>query len=335
MTTDPLDDSHGLPVGRSGVVRDQQGNAMLRPEGSSFTVPYTPASGLADYLKDSVHLARHDERSVARGLGIREDLAARAGSIPWSPGFVDDVKLNSQHGRELDAVVLRAKDAAGALVKADYGTTFHQVTEPGVVEAGGYVPARMESDVASFWHAMRGFEIVATELFVVCDELGTAGTLDHLVRMPNHPRLLIVDKKTGKLDPKDNGVQLTTYARGEVYDRETHERTPFLDLYGVEVDTNLALIAHTPAGGGVTHLVEVDLERGHASATLAAKVRDYHKDSTTPRRTVDTDRLASERVRELLLEAKTPAEMSVVYERFSDVWTAELTKLGREVLNAR
>src|SRR5688500_8931273 len=87
--TDP-DVLMGEDVGRGGVPRDGYDRALLVPRGLTTRTPYTSASALADYISNPYALHRWEKRYLARGLGMREDLAALAGAETYNTGFAEE-----------------------------------------------------------------------------------------------------------------------------------------------------------------------------------------------------------------------------------------------------
>ncbi len=278
--TDPFaDDDYGPP-------RDRWGRPLLiPPEGpdNRERIPYTRASTMGNYVQDHSGLHTWEKRLLARGLGCREDLAAMCAALPEpNAAKCDKKELTRQQIAEdkatnakLDGYIEQALEHAGRSFKANHGTAIHGFTDPGADLTR--VPERMRPDVDSWAAAVRlhGLEILATEVFVVNEVLGVAGTFDHLVR---HPELgvVVLDKKTGQVDDKALGfsVQLACYAYAEVYDSHTDTRAPLESLTdGESVNQNEGLIAHIPLGAGRTDLYRVDLIFGHRAARLAAMVR--------------------------------------------------------------
>lgn len=323
--------------GRGGVPRDGWGRALLRPRGVSVEVPYTAASSLAEYVANHRAIHRWRMRYLAVGLSRRPDLAAMAAAEIYNTGFdKPDEGENRDSGRRLDEIIEEAIRYAGAEERANHGTAVHRYTEPGVVEAnGGYVPEEMRADVESWWRAARGFRIVATELFVVCDELMAAGTLDHIVEMPGFDELLVLDKKTGRKSRA--AIQLSTYANSEIYDRDTHERVSFEERFGREVSREIAIYADIPARKGETILDPIDVRQGFEDARLAMGVREYQsRQRDVALEPLDLASLARQRAAQLLREAQgSVATMRAIRERYEDVWTDELQRLGKELIDAR
>jgi hypothetical protein len=273
---DPLDDGPG--IGRDGIPRDRWDRPLLIPVGGGDRQPYTSISTLSDALTDSYGLDRWDRRMIVRGIGLSEDLAALAAAEPYNTGLGESDKgAMKESGRRLDEIIERARDVAKAHQKRDYGTAFHGFTEPDNRDQT-VVPIRMQPDVESFWAELerRGIEIVATEIFVVNESLRSAGTFDHLVRVPGITDLVVLDKKTGVYHPENCRIQLAAYAGSQVYDKETDERIPFEAAYG-PVDQEIGITAHTVAIGGTTVCYEEPLEIGRRAAAAALWVREYRK----------------------------------------------------------
>jgi hypothetical protein len=276
---DPLDDGK-QPIGRDGVIRDQYDRPMLIPANGGDRIPYTSASTLADALSDTYGLDRWDRRMIARGIGMSEELAALAAAEPYNTGLGDpDKDAMKESGRRLDEIIDRARDVAKAHQKRDWGTAFHGFTEP---ENAPYVkvPERMQPDVDSFFAELAKYriEIGPTEIFVANDALQSAGTFDHLVRVPGVKGWVVLDKKTGVYHPEACRIQMAAYAGGVVYDKETDRRLSFMEAFGDDVNQEFAITAHTAAMSGKTVLWEEPLDIGRRAAAAAIWVRQYRRD---------------------------------------------------------
>lgn len=280
MTADTF---FGQEAGRGGVARDYEGNAMIVPAGGTRPMPYTAASALADFIEDQRHIHRWQMRYLAKGMGQSPDLCELAACEPYSTSLDATVfgKDKTASGRRLDKVIERAMDRVGIDQRADRGTAIHAWTEPG---NGQPVSDAARADVESFWAKLKecGIKIVATEVFTANDTVRAAGTFDHLVWAPGYG-YVISDKKTGKMDGHHFGVQLSVYANGEIYDRETHERAPLESLTGGELVNRAAGLVFE-IGGGKTEIHEVNLDVGWDGALSAARARDYQnrKDMLAP-----------------------------------------------------
>lgn len=266
--------------------RDRWSRPLLVPPGGGERIAYTRMSTLANYICDQSGLATWEKRLLARGLAEREDLAAMIACLPPLHSAKRDKRdLTAAEKREdkavsakLDGYINEALEHAGRSFKANAGTAVHGFTDPGADLE--YVPERMKGDVDSFltYVGSGTLEILATEVFVVNEALGCAGSFDHIGRLnvPGFSQPCIVDKKTGQVDGKglSFAVQLAGYANAEVYDLDSDQRRPLESLTGGErVTTRYGYIAHIPLGAGRTDFYRVDLMRGIHCARLATQVR--------------------------------------------------------------
>lgn len=305
----------------------------IRPDGK---LPYTRASSLANYASDHTALETWRQRSLTKGLGEREDLAALAAALPPIIANTRDketltraeVHQDRVTNTELDRIAEEAMKHANRDYKAAWGTAIHGFTDPG---EHGQVPERMEADVASWFAATAGWEILATEVFVRNDEYQAAGTFDHLVRIPWRPDLgvLVVDKKTGLLHDDQFSIQLAVYAGGVPYDPETDQA---YDWPGGEApNRQIALLAHIPLGRGMTSIYEVDIEQGHQAALHACAVRAHRSNKTL---STPVDYLMEQRIHlgGLLTTMTSREEMLALAETWKDVWHDDLSAIARQRL---
>lgn len=263
------------------------GMPMLIPRGLESTgirSAYTRASGLAEYVDASKeHIHRWEMRYLAKGLGRRPDLAALAAVETYSTGVTDAVygREKSMSGKRLDSIIERALDGVRIHEKADRGTTVHAATEPGGPPPEA-VPAELRGAVQAWWDTNRRecIEVVGTETFTANDVTMSAGTFDHLVRVPGHPLLtdyVVADKKTGRYSPFEWSVQISSYARGEVYDTSTDRRIPWPGK--INLDWGLVWQIDCEPGTPDDQRVKLhilDLQFGWRMAQIAAEVRDGH-----------------------------------------------------------
>ena len=257
---------------------------MLVPrglEGTRVRSAYTRASYMADFVEDKSHIHKWEMRYLAKAMGQNEDLAALAACEVYSTGISDAVygRDKTSSGRRLDEIIGRALDRVRIHEKADRGTAVHGFTEPGA-PAGGAIPERLQGPVAAFWEINRRecIELVGTEIFTANDETMSSGTFDHLVRIPGHPMFddyVVADKKTGSFDPLSWAIQISTYARGEVYDTSTDTRIPWPGV----IDLNYGLVWQIDSEPNAddrsrVKLWVIDIAFGWEMAQVAAKVRD-------------------------------------------------------------
>jgi len=128
--------------------------------------------------------------------------------------------------------------------------------------------------------AAKRLEPLAAEVFVVCEELGAAGTFDRLLKGPT--RTLIGDIKTSdnpnvvRYAALSWAVQLTVYAHGKPWMPDVG-LVDWSDLGLPQPDLARGLVVHVPQSGGQVRLHSIDLAAGWEAARLAAEVRDWRK----------------------------------------------------------
>jgi hypothetical protein len=259
------------PVAHVGdlIGRDRWGRPLITPAGGGKAEPYTRVSTLAKVLDDKTALMQWKCRQTALGMGRRKDLVALAKTAKAE----DKAKLNE--------IVESALAAAESDSAANMGTALHSMFEQ--VDAGmdpTEFGAEFAPDLTAYRDAMVGVEVLARELFVVCDELKAAGSFDKLVRVTlpdGRVVLMVADVKTGQHEPNyPHGVatQIAIYSRSHVYHPEKG-RVASLPEMGVSQE--LGLLIHSPAGKATTDLYLLDLSVGWALATTAVAVKAAFK----------------------------------------------------------
>lgn len=264
------------------IPRDQYDRPFITPPDGGQAEPYTRVSTFCSALSDSSGIGKWKARHVALGVGRYADLAAMAAGLEYG-----------RDNAQLDEIIDSAIDRVGCNAKANYGTAVHTFTEP-ERDAFDFVPENMKPDVEAYREllAARGIEVVSSERFVVCDELKTAGTYDHIYRVPaelfpegarerEHTgrRIHVVgDKKTGTLHMHEHALQLAVYAHSKHYDPATGKR----DDLGVNLEWGL--LVHIPAGKRKAEPYWINIAAGRKAAALALAVRDFRtrKDLAAP-----------------------------------------------------
>jgi hypothetical protein len=248
------------------IPRDRYKRPLIIPADGGEAVPYTRVSTLAKALDDLNQLMAWQCRKTAEGLVRRPDLLTRtAGAL--ANGNPD---TDWQTKRDLNSVCEQAREAAGASKGSSAGTGFHSLTE--AIDRGEeplFVPAEDRARLDAYRAATEGYSALDAEVFVVCDELRTAGSFDRLWFTPDG-RVVVGDLKTGKSEadyPLATAMQIAIYAHGERYNPVTGERR-VLDEH---LDLTTGLLIHMPPSGGC-RVIPLDLERGWQAAQLAAKV---------------------------------------------------------------
>lgn len=318
------------------VDRDGSGSPLIiQPDGSRLA--YTRASSLGDYIVETKFLRAWELRYLARQMGKNEDLAALAGLETYSTGFDEDAVTKSASGKRLDSIIQRAFDRGRMQERADYGTVTHALTEPG---NEGYEPVRFAADVQAFWEfvELNDIKILGTELFVVNDELQTAGTFDHLIWHPVYGPA-IADKKTGRnINGLGFSVQFATYSRAKLYDVATGERTDLTSLTdGEPINPDWAILFEVHDGKCLARRVPIDGNRGYRAAIVAAEVRDMRRwnamaniDKTFKQ--VKGDEVRQRGIMRRINEARVPEELLAIWYQWGngkDSWDDELTAAAK------
>lgn len=329
----------------TGVPRDRWKRPLIVPPGGGERVPYTRASTMANYIADHTNLHTWEKRSLTKGMGIREDLCALAAALPPIAGNQRNKQFMTPEEKRRDAITNTALDeiaeeamrAANRDYKADWGTAIHGFTDPGADLSA--VPERMRADVVSFLEAMRAFVIIATELFIVNDDLQAAGTFDHLVYLRHAPSLgaFVLDKKTGVMREDAHAIQLAIYAGGVLYDQHDDTRRPLESLLpdGVpHIRRDTAVVASIPLGEGATNLYQANIEIGRDACEHAAWVRSFRKVKKDLCIRFDPLMDARLHVGTLIQDATTRVELEGIYADWHDVWHDDLTALTTARLRA-
>lgn len=244
------------------VPRNHNGWPLIIPPGGTpddKKTAYRRWSSFGDVLEDRYNLEKWGKRMTALGIADRADLLLA-------------ISAHRDDKRQLDDICQQAVEAAKASAAATTGTALHKLSE--LVDAGTDLPALPDTarnDLEAYRQTMRHVEVVATEQFVVCDEMEAAGTFDRIVEYAG--QRFVADIKTGSIKWGLNkiAIQLAGYAHSAAYDPATGTRTP------LGVDQNAALIIHLPSGQATCELVWLDIGTGWKGVHLAAQVHDWRR----------------------------------------------------------
>lgn len=263
------------------IPRDQYDRPLIIPPGGGKPIAYRRPSTLGKTLDDTSSLEQWGNRLVAQGLAARPDLLAAV------------ARCDPNDKSVLNSLCEAAKEVAGGSKASRLGTARHQLLEHHDLGqlVGVLLPG--EQQVIDTWDALlaqHSIEIVGeyAEVFLVNDELQTAGTADRLVRGPWGDELRVLDIKTGGVNsPKYSGlswaIQLACYAGSDQYIVHSGSVTekgdgklaygpdPIIDRCYVDVDRSVGYVAHLPADGPA-RLIQVDLELGRRAAEEANRV---------------------------------------------------------------
>lgn len=237
-----------------GVCRDKRDRPrIVLPDGKTVR-SYTRASGYGKVLDDLNTLMGWKCRMTVIGALERPDLLEEAGRVRE-----DKFKLNK--------VVDDLLEAGGATAQATRGTAVHALSE--FLDYGldvGAIPEDQLKDINAYmFETIRlGVKNVLIEAFTVLDDLKVAGTFDRVVEIDG--KLYIADLKTSSSAnyPHSWAIQMALYSRSQLYDPDTHERTPL-----PPVDQDRAVLIHLPAGQGRCDLYWIDIAAGWEMATTA------------------------------------------------------------------
>lgn len=264
MSADPFSAPSELYVDSCGIMRDAQDRPLIVPPGGREAVPYQRASSVPRAVDNLAGLMRWRLRILTWAMANCPDLAARASMLePNDP--------------QLLAIAEEAHERAGGNAKAQWGTDVHIYTEPEADLSG--MPEEMAFDVAAYHEALAeaGIEVLDTEVFVVNDELGVAGTLDHLYRVPGLG-VCIGDKKTGDFHAMSCAIQLAIYAGAVRYvpDPDDPTRGQRLPLWP-DANRDWGVVARIPRLGGSCTLTTVDIRSGLIMARKALERLPYQE----------------------------------------------------------
>lgn len=234
---------------------------------------YTRVSTLAGALDDKSSLIDWASANAMVGMVKDPSVSAQIGSLTSKYG---DPWYAPEGKKALKPLIKRAQEAGGSDRASGLGTSVHEFTE--VIDEGRwpeFAPAELVPWLHAYRERMEGFECLGMEMFVVNDELKTAGSFDRVWRMPDG-RVVVGDLKSGRSDntyPLKVSLQVAVYANSERYDQATGERSPIHP----DLDLTTGLLVHAPILGGGKPEVKVyplDLVRGLELARLAVQVRE-------------------------------------------------------------
>lgn len=257
MTT--VRDMSSLVTPPPAIDRDRFGRPMVTPPSGKGKIAYTRATTFIDCIGDKFNLQQWEKRMVAIGLSQRADLLL-------------SVTAHLDDKAELNRICDAAKEAAAASSSATTGTALHALAE--LVDRGQLLPVVPDSakaDIEAYQAATTDLSAVHIEQFMVQDPLKIGGTPDRVVKYDG--KTYIADIKTGGIsyDPGKIAAQLAIYARSQVYDIATGERSRH------NADLDRGIVIHLPAGEAKCDLWFIDLQRGWQDVLLARNIREARK----------------------------------------------------------
>lgn len=187
--------------------------------------------------------------------------------------FADPWKV-PEGKKPLKELVRKAKELGGSEDASGAGTAAHGIWE--CIDKGitpEYIPRGLTAWTAARTNALKDFEPVLVEPFIINDELKVAGNPDRYIRHIPTGIVYAADDKTGTDEPtypRKVQIQVAVAAHGSLYDQTTGLRTP------IECDQARGILIHTPIQTDVPrcNLYWLNLTDGWADAQLAAQNRD-------------------------------------------------------------
>lgn len=275
-----------IPSLRPEPERDSYGRYRLpSPEGGKAC--YSRATTVVGALKDLNGLIGWKQRMTAVGLARRPALVDVVLEINDA---IEDAGKDWKRAKpvkdEMAGVVEQLMHAAGADRGSLAGTEAHTLSEWADAGRLGEVDhlatdAQM-ADLYAYLECMNAARIERParyiERIVINTVVGSAGTFDRLVRLPDG-RLVVADLKSQQ--NLDFGFleiccQLAQYAYAEwMVDGDSLVPMP------AELDRSVGIVMHAPVGAATCELYEVDLETGWQAAMVARDVRQLRKISKT------------------------------------------------------
>lgn len=324
------------------------GNGQYRlphPETGKLT-SYTRASTVAKTLEDTWMLDAWAKRMML--IGLQRSLALQADLEQLLSEFqASDTTGNP--ARELrgplNELSEEAQVRAGSTAAAEFGTAVHAWCE--FADHGGSIWAVPEMFRDWVLHYRRILAVGGlstdhrwTERVVLNTRYGIAGQLDRLF-IDHRGRVFLGDIKTSRgMDYSwlYFAIQLAIY----------HGSSHVLSLDGTHwepmalLDPHAVLVAHLPREDpAAARIVPIDMAFGAEALHTAMTVRRLRSSAEKRAQSVfyeiDSGDTVNQRwyaARFALEVSRTSAEMAQVWEEYQDIWTDDLTRIGRDSLRS-
>jgi hypothetical protein len=288
---------------------------------------WTRASTIAHTISDTYHLDKWRDRMIARGMGLRPDLASLAGQY--------DV---TEHKTELQKIADQAMDTAGANQGANLGTALHGYAErldggEDVFRQRMHKSTRRTLELYQEVKTKQGIRILPryTERVVLNKEYGIVGRLDRIAEVATHPLPVIADLKSQKMfySYMEVAIQLAIYSRGDcMWNEDTCEWEEM-----PEMDTENAFVIHIPAqresGQEACEIHWIDLVEGWTYVRLAMNVRKARKRGKNAGRALGNELYWRQR----LASANRVEDLSAVFREAHKAgeWNDHLSAFGKAI----
>lgn len=304
------------------VQRDEERNPII--DGKT----YYQASKLGDLIEDKFGLNIWKTKHAMAGVAANDELRTEVALL--DPGTKDGWGFgrNSLIEKAVSSAPRKTKGGTAAAL----GTKIHAAIDK--ANKGLEFDSQFTSDVTTYRRMLdkAGIVVVSSEQFVVCDELGVAGTYDGVyevtlpIEFPGgtlEPGRYIGDAKTGK-EVKRNGLsismQLAVYANGDILDADGNR-------VALDVRRDYGLVAHMPAGAETATLLVVDLTQGYEFARLAVAVDRARKAKGLM---AEVLKISAPTLAERVQSVVNYRELEELYAQYRDEWTDEIRAIARK-----
>lgn len=325
-----------IPTMRAEPRRDPDSGDYLLPDPRDGREKrWQRATTLAHMLDtDTFHLDRWRDRKLLEGLATE-------------PSRLQDgrIVIGARTKAQKDGMAELAEELrslAGASEGSEAGTDMHSVTEWAdagrLADIRRHVSGAQEDDLEAYQGTLdeAGITVLPEyiERVVVNTQVGTAGTLDRIVRLSDG-RLVIFDVKTQKTVSYgwlSIAIQLAEYAYADAM--EDPPGSGKLAPMPAELDRRIGIVAHMPVGMAECRLWQVDIERGWYWANVAAEVRDANKESKSlgrPYRPLASlpEPAQRDQLGYLIDHAQHPAALEALWRHSQNIWTDRHTEAAR------
>lgn len=313
------------------------------------------ATTIAGTLDDKYNLGRWQTRmAVAAVLKALQAQAAPVTDPPAAGGKADQLallahtllgQLDGTVDAKVNDTIDRIVDLCGGRDAAEFGTAVHawlEAVDLGMVRPRD-VPAIFQPHLQRYRQLLKQHGLEAVPEYVeriVFNDAGTervVGTLDRIYRVRATGELILGDLKTSKsLDFGwlEYAIQLSLYCDARLMlmvDGSDWEPMPPLNA-------KMALLVHVPSdnpSAGV--VVPFDMAYGRAGAVTAMDVRGLRRGAAkaVPYKHAipipSKDSLLWCDARHAIQDISDPSELATIWEQYQDVWTDDLTQLGRQI----
>jgi hypothetical protein len=299
---------------------------ILRP-GSKKPEPYLRASEVHKLIEDKYGLNLWQQDRIGYMVATDEKLRAE-----WAATDVEAKGQAFWDRKALREKTIRAYTAGKSYNRqaAAQGTRFHSITDKHDQGALFELDEDYADDLGVYTYALEkaGLHIIASERFVVQDDLGIAGTFDKLIdtELPTPDGMpanlggpVIADLKTGKVKGKELefGMQMAVYANSVFY--ENGERS---DL---DANREWGLIIHLPLGSNQVELIWVNINECYEMVKAAITVKEGRKP-----RVVSAMVIPGPTLEDKIISAPSKAALVQLYKNNVDIWFDGLTDLANK-----